>query len=159
MKRPVSINFLTPQENECLELLVQAQDMFDAICKQDPQNSTDAYNFGHYVDAARTAVLVRGARRMDSENLLVKHSPNESTTKAFDELMKKLSPDQDTQPSQIDAPRTYPRAVPVSEKPTPYSGKSTFKPIEVSLTPELRKSIMETVPGMLTEILNKLEGR
>ncbi|MCM1230218.1 MAG: hypothetical protein NC489_08795 [Ruminococcus flavefaciens] len=93
MTRPVNIKFLTASENECMELLVQAQDLFDAICKQDPQNSTDAYNFGHYVDAARTAILARGARRMDPENLLVKHSPNESTTKAFDALMKKITDD------------------------------------------------------------------
>lgn len=74
MNRPASINFLTAEENLCMEYLLQAQDLFDKICANDPQNGADSYNFGHYVDAARNAILVRGCRRLDPENLL-KQSP------------------------------------------------------------------------------------
>lgn len=70
MDRPASIKFLTAEENLCMEYLLLAQDLFDKICTNDPQNVADSYNFGHYVDAARNAVLIRGARRMDSDNLL-----------------------------------------------------------------------------------------
>lgn len=80
MNRPANINFLTDQENQCLELLLQAQEIFDTICMESPQSSADTYNFGHYVEAARTAVLLRGARRMDPENLLKKHSDTPKLT-------------------------------------------------------------------------------
>jgi len=80
MDRPACVKFLTPEENECLESLLRAQDLFDTICQDDPQNPTDSYNFGHYVDAARNAILVRGARRMDPQNLL-KRNPNSKAAK------------------------------------------------------------------------------
>lgn len=70
MKRPANIDFLTTEENMCMEYLLMAQDIFDKICSDSPQNPGDSYNFGHYVDAARNAILVRGCRRMDPENLM-----------------------------------------------------------------------------------------
>lgn len=73
MNRPANITFLTPDENECMELLLQAQDLFDKMCLESPQSPTDSYNFGHYLDAARSAILLRGARRLDQDNLLTKH--------------------------------------------------------------------------------------
>lgn len=73
MIRPANINFLTPDENQCYELLLQAQDLFDKICEDSPQSSTDAYNFGHYLDAARQSILIRGVRRQDPDNLLTRH--------------------------------------------------------------------------------------
>lgn len=74
MDRPANIKFLTAKENLCMEYLLQAQDLFDQICGEDPQSSADSYNFGHYVDAARNSILIRGARRGDPDNLL-KQSP------------------------------------------------------------------------------------
>lgn len=68
----MDIKFLTPAENEVLTHLKTAQELFDHLCAGEPQDSSDTYNFGHYVDAAITAVIIRGARRMDPENLLSK---------------------------------------------------------------------------------------
>lgn len=91
MTRPSNIRFLTDKENKCFELLLQAQDLFDEICKTDPQSPTDSYNFGHYLDAARNAVITRGARRMDPENLLKKHTSEEGTqTTMCDEIFKMM---------------------------------------------------------------------
>ena len=61
---------LTPLENECLTYLEKAQELFNRIVSEDPQDSGDGYNFGHYVDAARNAVIIRGARRADPDNLI-----------------------------------------------------------------------------------------
>lgn len=69
-----NIKFLTEKENECMEHLLQAQSIFDEICVESPQDATDSFNFGHYIDAARQAVILRGARRLDPENLLNKKS-------------------------------------------------------------------------------------
>lgn len=69
-----NIKFLTEKENECMEYLLQAQAIFDEICLESPQDATDSFNFGHYIDAARQAVILRGARRLDPENLLNKKS-------------------------------------------------------------------------------------
>jgi len=80
MERPANVKFLTAEENLCLEYLLQAQDLFDRICVNDHQNTADSYNFGHYVDAARNAILVRGCRRMDPDNLL-KQSPTSRAAK------------------------------------------------------------------------------
>lgn len=74
MNRPANIKFLTVEENLCMEYLLLAQDMFDKICANDPQSGADSYNFGHYVDAARNSILIRGSRRMDPENLLMRSS-------------------------------------------------------------------------------------
>lgn len=90
MKRPVNVTFLTEAENKCMELLIQAQDIFDKLCDEEPQNSVDSYNFGHFMDSARMTVLVRGARRMDAENLLVKHSNTSTMNRQFDALMRKV---------------------------------------------------------------------
>lgn len=72
MQRPANINFLTEDENQCFELLLQAQDLFDKICDETASSPTDAYNFGHYLDAARYAILVHGVRRFDPDNLLTR---------------------------------------------------------------------------------------
>ena len=74
MDRPSNVNFLTDRENECMEHLLQAQDIFDEICTESPQSVSDTFNFGHYVEAARNAILIRGARRRDPDNLLKKKS-------------------------------------------------------------------------------------
>ena len=57
-----------------MEHLLQAQAIFDEICLESPQDVIDSFNFGHYIDAARQAVILRGARRLDPENLLNKKS-------------------------------------------------------------------------------------
>lgn len=80
MERPANINFLTPEENQCFELLLQAQDIFDEICKESPQSPGDSYNFGHYLEAARGSLLIRGARRMDADNLIRKTSATPKMT-------------------------------------------------------------------------------
>ena len=72
----VEIKFLTYKENIIYNKLKECVDMFDEISKEDPQDPADTYNFGHYIDAAISAVLLRGARRMDTENLLNKKSKN-----------------------------------------------------------------------------------
>lgn len=64
------VKFLTELENRCLGLVNEAQSLFDQICEEDPQSASDSFNFGHYIDAARDAILIRGARRMDPANLL-----------------------------------------------------------------------------------------
>lgn len=87
MLRPVNISFLTKDENACMELLIQAQDLFDKICDESPQNSTDAFNFGRYLDSARNSLLIRGARRMDADNLLTKHSDTATSAQFFDVLL------------------------------------------------------------------------
>lgn len=65
MKPDAKISFLTEGENMCLAYLNMAQEIFDEQCEASPQSPSDSYNFGHYVDAARNAVLIRGARRLD----------------------------------------------------------------------------------------------
>ena len=77
MERPSNVNFLTPEENQCLEYLLLAQDLFDKICEENPQFGADTFNFGHYCDAARNAFIIRGARRADPENLLKKRTVQE----------------------------------------------------------------------------------
>lgn len=67
------INFLTDAENEIYECLNKATEMFDQLCADDPQHPADSYNFGHYIDAAKNAVLIRGARRIDPDHLMPKH--------------------------------------------------------------------------------------
>lgn len=72
----VEIKFLTPKENVIYNKLKECVSMFDEISTEDPQDPADTYNFGHYIDAAISAVLLRGARRMDIENLLNKNRKN-----------------------------------------------------------------------------------
>lgn len=72
IKNVSNIKFLNVKENECLSHLNAALEIFAELCSQDPQHPSDTYNFGHYVDAARHAVIMRGARRLDPENLLPK---------------------------------------------------------------------------------------
>ncbi|WP_300944097.1 hypothetical protein [uncultured Duncaniella sp.] len=69
------VSFLTAEENACLAALARAQKLFDTICAEQPQVATDSYNFGHYIDAARNSVIMRGARRMDPDTLLPKAPP------------------------------------------------------------------------------------
>ena len=72
----VEIKFFTYKENIIYNKLKECVDMFDEISKEDPQDPADTYNFGHYIDAAISAVILRGARRMDAENLLNKKLKN-----------------------------------------------------------------------------------
>lgn len=74
------ISFLTDDENEVMYHLVAATAMFEKLCEKDPQNPSDSYNFGHYVDAAKNAVIMRGARRMDPENLIMTTKSTMDTT-------------------------------------------------------------------------------
>lgn len=67
--RPVS--FLTEAENRVMFHLIAATELFEAVCEKDPQDPSDTYNFGHYIDAAKNAVIMRGARRMDPETLII----------------------------------------------------------------------------------------
>lgn len=68
----MDVNFLTATENEVLSHLKRAQELFDELCANEPQDPADTYNFGHYVDAAVNAVIIRGARRIDPANLMPK---------------------------------------------------------------------------------------
>lgn len=70
------ISILTDDENRCMQYLIAALNLFNKICQDDPQDPTDSYNFGHYVDAARTSIIVRGARRLDPEHLMPKVQQN-----------------------------------------------------------------------------------
>lgn len=65
-----NINFLTDKENEVMLHLNAAMRLFRELGDEDPQDPTDTYNFGHYVDAARNAVILRGARRIDPKHLM-----------------------------------------------------------------------------------------
>lgn len=67
------ISFLNEKENLILRYLVEAQRMFDELSVEDPQHPMDSFNFGHYVDAAKNAVVLRGARRIDPVALMPKH--------------------------------------------------------------------------------------
>lgn len=92
MKRPANVSFLSKDENACLELLLQAQDLFDKLCTEEPQNSKDAYNFGHYLDAAMTSLVIRGCRRLDPDNLMPKYADTWSTSEVvFDEIIARIS--------------------------------------------------------------------
>lgn len=68
------ISFLSSEENACIQLLISAQKLFNRISNEDPQDPSDTYNFGHYLTAARNAVIIRGARRLDPVNLLPKRA-------------------------------------------------------------------------------------
>ena len=65
----IPLKFLTEKENNVLYHLERAQQLFDQLAIDDPQVSTDSFNFGHYIDAARTSVIIRGARRLDESYL------------------------------------------------------------------------------------------
>lgn len=150
MNRPVNIGFLTPKENECMELLLQAQDIFDEICGESPQSSTDSYNFGHYLDAARSSILVRGARRLDPENLLVKHRVGNTL----------LDQDKKTGVVQMGTNSAMPSTDPVKPSPKPNAFRSTAAVIpskDVTVDPEVKQAICETIPDQLREILNAIE--
>lgn len=67
------ISFLTEDENNIMEHLNVAMSMYDELCAKDPQSPLDTFNFGHYIEAARNAVLLRGARRMDPDHLMPTH--------------------------------------------------------------------------------------
>lgn len=64
------ITFLTNAENRVMQHLVAAYKEFYAITMDDQQSAMDLVNFGHYLHAAQTALMVRGARRLDPDNLL-----------------------------------------------------------------------------------------
>lgn len=73
------ISFLNEKENLILRYLVEAQRMFDELSVEDPQHPMDSFNFGHYVDAAKNAVVLRGARRIDPVALMPKHESTNNT--------------------------------------------------------------------------------
>lgn len=88
------INFLTPSENMIMECLCKAEELFNRVCEEDPQSSTDSYNFGHYIDAAKSAVILRGARRMDPESLLPHHNSSfrdQFTTQEYDSMLSRIN--------------------------------------------------------------------
>lgn len=66
---------LTNEENEVMWHLSEAQKIFSQCCTDEPQDPADMYNFGHYLDAARNAVIMRGARRLDPEHLIPVKEP------------------------------------------------------------------------------------
>lgn len=66
------ISFLTPKENEVMQHLVNAYNAFAELTLEDQQATNDLFDFGHYMNAAQSVLLVRGARRMDPDNLLKK---------------------------------------------------------------------------------------
>lgn len=68
------IRFLTEQENDVMYHLYEAMRIFTEISEVDQQSTHDLFDFGHYIDAAKNAVLLRGARRMDPDNLIVKRT-------------------------------------------------------------------------------------
>lgn len=149
MNRPANINFLTPQENECMELLLKAQDIFDKICDDSPQSPTDSYNFGHYLDAARSAILVRGARRLDADNLLVKHRP-------YDTLL-------DRHKTSGSAQMSGDPAMPTSDPVKPGS-KSAFRSAcaitpdgTTTITADTQRAICETIPDILSRIASDVD--
>ena len=64
------VSFLTNAENRVMQHLVDAYKEFYEITMNDQQSAMDLVNFGHYLHAAQSALLVRGARRLDPDNLL-----------------------------------------------------------------------------------------
>lgn len=68
---------LNNEENEVMRHLHEAQKIFNELSANDPQNPYDSYNFEHYIDAAKNAVILRGARRLDPEHLLPKKTHHE----------------------------------------------------------------------------------
>lgn len=74
------VSFLTDSENACIQLLNEAQKLFNKISDNDPQDPSDTYNFGHYLAAARNAVIIRGARRLDPDNLMPKRKERPAIT-------------------------------------------------------------------------------
>lgn len=128
MNRPADISFLTPEENQCFECLLQAQDLFDKICENSPQSPTDSYNFGHYLDAARSAILLRGARRLDSVNLLTKHRTTETV----------LDREKNTTSEPVDN----------DAKP---ADSTTDAALSTSIS-EIREAVCETIPNCLKNI-------
>ena len=80
------ISILTDDENQCMQYLIAALNLFNKICQDDPQDPTDSYNFGHYVDAAKTSIIVRGARRLDPEHLMPKIQQNSMNTMSLADM-------------------------------------------------------------------------
>ena len=65
----IPLKFLTEKENNVLYHLERAQQLFDQLAIDEPQVSTYSCNFGHYIAAARSSVIIRGARRLDESYL------------------------------------------------------------------------------------------
>ena len=156
MKRPANVNFLSAKENECLELLLSAQDLFDEICSEYPQASSDTYNFGHYMDAARNAILMRGARRIDTENLLVRHRPD--PVRATLRSTSVDSPDSDD-PVPDFSPE-IPEAIDgggLGENMTvPSSVHETVKTDSISMN-YVAAAVTHTIPELLQNILTEIQ--
>ena len=85
------VSFLTDRENEILKNLKHAMTQFEILCAEEPQNPTDAFNFGHYIDAAMNAVILRGARRIDPDHLL--HPSKTDNAMQVNDLVGKLLQD------------------------------------------------------------------
>lgn len=64
------ISFLNDEENCIIDHLAAAMELYNQLCIENPQSPLDTFNFGHYIEAAKNAVLLRGARRMDPEKLI-----------------------------------------------------------------------------------------
>lgn len=64
------IIFLNNAENRVMQHLVAAYKEFYDITMKDQQHTLDMVDFGHYLSAAQHTLLIRGARRMDPDNLL-----------------------------------------------------------------------------------------
>lgn len=107
-KNYTPINFLTDPENMVMQHLLQAADLFDEICHQEPQDPADTFNFGHYIDAAKSAVILRGARRIDP-NVLLKPKMLSATMVPLYHAVEKLSAEvEDAQTAKLngeDKPR------------------------------------------------------
>lgn len=162
MKRPANVNFLTSKENECLELLLSAQDLFDEICSEYPQASSDTYNFGHYMDAARNAILMRGARRIDTENLLIRHRPdpvratlrsNSVNNPDPDDLVPDFSPEIS---EVIDGAKLIDGTSLGENMTIPSSAHETIKTDNISMN-YVATAVTHTIPELLQNILTEIQ--
>lgn len=156
MKRPANVNFLSAKENECLELLLSAQDLFDEICSEYPQASSDTYNFGHYMDAARNAILMRGARRIDTENLLIRHRPD--PVRATLRSTSVDSPDSDDRVPDFspEIPEAIDGGGPGENMTVPSSVHETVKTDSISMN-YVAAAVTHTIPELLQNILTEIQ--
>lgn len=157
MKRPANVNFLTSKENECLELLLSAQDLFDEICSEYPQASSDTYNFGHYMDAARNAILMRGARRIDTENLLIRHRPDPVRATLRSNSVNNPDPDFSPEiPEVIDGAKPIDGASLGENMTIPSSVHETIKTDNISMN-YVAAAVTHTIPELLQNILTEIQ--
>lgn len=156
MKRPANVNFLTSKENECLELLLSAQDLFDEICSEYPQASSDTYNFGHYMDAARNAILMRGARRIDTENLLIRHRPDPVRATLRSNSINNPDPDDLVPDFSPEIPEVIDGASLGENMTMPSSAHETIKTDSISMN-YVAAAVTHTIPELLQNILTEIQ--